>query len=361
MKSVFLPKFVYDNPYIAQLINSLKYEGIELNLPSESSSQSFFLPILFSPKKADFVHFHWLHPFFQHKNPLVNTVKLFLVALQLIILKLLNIKIIWTVHNLKNHENVNLVFERICSIIMAKLSNAIITHCQIAKTDAIKEFQIRNQAKVFVVPHGNYIECYENKIDKSSARKRLGLKSSSFVFLFLGSIRLYKGVFELIETFSQLPGDNIELVIAGRVHDDSLEMTEILRQKIANDSRIKFFPGFIPNDEIQVYMNACDVVLFPYRDILTSGAVLLAMSFAKACIAPRRGCIGEVLADNGAFLYQIDDQQGLQKSMDSALERQDELFSMGQYNFQLAKQYNWQYIAAMTADVYGYCLRPSQS
>ncbi|WP_242482112.1 glycosyltransferase, partial [Trichormus variabilis] len=72
-------------------------------------------------------------------------------------------------------------------------------------------------------------------------------------------------------------------------------MTDMLLQKIDNEPNIKFIPGFVPSEKLQIYLNACDVVVFPYRDILTSGAVMLAMSFGRACIAPRKGCIAEVL------------------------------------------------------------------
>lgn len=360
IKSIFLPIVIDDNPYIKQLETHLEKVDIELIFPDISSSRTFFLPTVFFPRKADVVHLHWLHPFFvRSKNHAVNIIKFFIIMSELIIIKLFGIKIIWTVHNIKNHENQNLILDRLYSFAVARLSNAMIAHCQVAKEEIIKKFSVKNINKIFVVPHGNYIESYENKIEKVTARKILGLKDSSLVFLFLGTIRFYKGVFELIDTFSQLhsdTSDNIQLVIAGRVYDDSQEITDTLQEKIAKDPRIKFFPGFVPDDEVQVYMNACDVVIFPYRDILTSGAVILAMSFGRACIAPRIGCIGEVLDEQGAFLYQMDDKKGLVKAMNSAIEKQDELLSMGQHNFKLAQQYNWSYIAKMTDDVYRHCL-----
>ena len=356
IKSIFLPKaFVEGNPYITQLSDNLEKVGIELAIPSLSSSTTFFLPLVILREKANFVHLHWLDPFFTYQNQF-NILKLLIVVFQLVLLKLFGIKIVWTVHNLKNHESINFIFDRIYSIVVGELSNAIITHCQVAKEEVVKEFSIRNKHKVFVVPHGNYIDFYENKIEKATARERLDLKHSNLVLLFFGSIRPYKGVFELIDTFNQLHSDKIQLVIAGRVHNDSQEMTDMLKQKIANDQRIKFVPGFVPTDEVQLYMNACDAVIFPYRDILTSGAVLLAMSFGRACIAPRKACIGEVLDDAGAFLYEIDDENGLKKAMNSALEKHYELFLMGKHNLQLAEEYNWKYIAKMTAHVYRYCL-----
>ncbi|WP_392531338.1 glycosyltransferase family 4 protein [Nostoc sp. C117] len=359
IKSIFLPRVNDENPYIKQLISHLEQLDIQVELPSASSSRTFFFPEVVLHKKADIIHLQWLHPFFINSNKVVNLLKLLIFILQLIVLKIIGKKIVWTVHNLKNHENQYIILDRIYSTVVAQLANAIITHCKAAKEEVAQEFSIKNKDKIFVVPHGNYIECYKNNIEKTIARESLGLKDSSLIFLFLGTIRPYKGVFELIDKFNQIYSDNsdqIQLVIAGKVYNDSQEITDILREKIANYPRIKFFPGFVPDDEIQVYMNASDVVIFPYRDILTSGAVVLAMSFGRACIAPRKGCIGEVLDDEGAFLYQIDEENGLIKAMNSAVEKHHQLLSMGQHNFELAQQYNWKYIGKLTADVYGYCL-----
>lgn len=92
----------------------------------------------------------------------MNILKLLIVVFQIVFLKLMGIKIIWTVHNLKNHENVNLILDRIYSTVVARLSNAVITHYQAAKEEVMKEFSITNKDKLFVVPHRNYIDFYEN-------------------------------------------------------------------------------------------------------------------------------------------------------------------------------------------------------
>ena len=160
----------------------------------------------------------------------------------------------------------------------------------------------------------------------------------------------------MIDTFNQSSTDETELIIAGKVWNDSLEQGDLLKQKTYENNCIKFIPGFVPDEKIQLYMNASDVVVFPYRDILTSGAVLLAMSFGKACIAPRIGCIGEVLDDSGALLYNPDDSFGLLSAMKLAIEKQEKLANMGEYNYQLAKQFNWEMIAEKTFLIYQKCL-----
>ncbi|BAY15220.1 group 1 glycosyl transferase [Anabaenopsis circularis NIES-21] len=355
MKSIFLPRTNDDNPYQKELINHLNKLGIQAELPDASISTTFFLPAVFFPQKTNIVHLHWLNPFFAGSTILERLLKLLFFILELIILKIVGIKIIWTVHNLKNHENKNLILDSFCSSCVARLANGIIAHCDSAKEEIIKSFSLSNHDKIFVVPHGNYINCYDNNIEKSLARKSLNLDDSALVFLFLGMIRPYKGVLELIDKFKHLNNNASQLVIAGKIYQNSPEMTDMLLQKIDNDPKIKFIPGFVPAEKIQIYMNACDVVVFPYRDILTSGAVMLAMSFGRACIAPRKGCIGEVLDNDGAFLYEIYDEGGLIKAMNSALKQQSQLSNMGQYNRQVAEKYDWKTIAEFTDNVYRQC------
>ena len=79
-------------------------------------------------------------------------------------------------------------------------------------------------------------------------------------------------------------------MIAGKSKDH--ELTEFIQAKADSNPAIQFIPGFIEDDDVQMYMNAADVVTFPYKNILTSGAVMLAISFGRACLAPQKDCIG---------------------------------------------------------------------
>jgi glycosyltransferase involved in cell wall biosynthesis len=99
------------------------------------------------------------------------------------------------------------------------------------------------------------------------------------------------------------------------------------------------------------------VVVFPYRDILTSGAVILAMSFGRACIAPAIGCIVDVLDEHGAILYDPDRPDGLRQALASAMTDGQRLQEMGAYNLQRARVWSWDGIAQQTAEVYREALR----
>jgi beta-1,4-mannosyltransferase len=79
---------------------------------------------------------------------------------------------------------------------------------------------------------------------------------------------------------------------------------------------------------------------------------VLAMSFGKPCIAPKKGCIGETLNESGAFLYDPAQDNGLSEAMNQALVNRAALSQMGQYNQQAVEAWNWDAIAQQTDSIY---------
>jgi beta-1,4-mannosyltransferase len=347
-KVVFRPWW-NDNPYQQLLANHLEVLGVEVRKVGIQTH----LPI--HGGKPDVIHLHWLHPFFLPPKPTTSVESLLRFLVGLSLLKLMGVKIVWTAHNLKDHDNRNPLADKICTRAVVRMADRIIAHSETAKRETLQAFSIRNSRKVAVVPHGNYVGSYENTISRAEARTQLCLPESSLVLLFLGSIRPYKGVLELIRTFQQLQHPDLRLVIAGKLPDDATEAT--IKAAIAHHPTIHFIPGFVPDEDIQVYMNACDAVVFPYKDILTSGAVLLAMSFGRACIAPRLGAIAEALDDTGSVLYDPQSPTGLLQAMQDAVQRQSDLSQMGHHNRQRADLWSWSSVAEQTLRVYQSCFQ----
>jgi beta-1,4-mannosyltransferase len=213
-------------------------------------------------------------------------------------------------------------------------------------------YRMAAYSRATVIPHGNYIHIYENVIDKMQARKQLRLNTEDIVYLYFGQIRPYKGTLELIDTFRKLDAPRTELLIAGSPYNN--EIVEDILKRCNKNENIKTILKFIPDDEIQIYMNASDIVALPYKDILTSGAVMLAMSFGKPIIAPLIGCIPDVLDNEGGLLYNPSDDNGLLEAMRHALDA--DLIKMGKHNLELAKQLQWDDIAKRTYKIYQECL-----
>ena len=103
-----------------------------------------------------------------------------------------------------------------------------------------------------MVNHPNYIGFYPNTISKVDARIKLNIDQDKKVFLFFGGIRLNKGIEQLIRAFHQIKDENILLVIVGRPWPP-VSYYQNLVDLASNDLRIRWYPTYIPTDEVQLY------------------------------------------------------------------------------------------------------------
>lgn len=115
--------------------------------------------------------------------------------------------------------------------------------------------------------------------------------------LVFGEIKPYKGIDVLLRAAARLPRDlaaGWRIVIAGRPRCDLGEL-----QALASASRVsvEWRPGFVPDAEIGPLFAQADLVVFPYRRIDASGALMLALPFGAPIIASRIGIFAEMLAD----------------------------------------------------------------
>ena len=299
--------------------------------------------------RADILHFHWLHPYMIRQSVAGTLLRSLHLLIELRLLKFFGQRIVWTVHNLKNHDNRHVHLERWFTKRFARLASAIIAHSQAAAAQIGSAFTINDPSRIHIVPHGNYIGCYPNQISRGEAREKLGLNLQSTVFLFLGRIEPYKAVPQLIREFKAVPL-NLFLLVAGRPADAETE--DIIRKEIGAAHNIVFHPGFVAEERIQVYMNACDAVILPYRDGLTSGAAMLAMSFGRACVAPRLSGMLELLDQKGAFLYEPDKPRALAEAIRAAANNKEKRDQMGVYNFANVSSQDWTKAVAATLKVY---------
>lgn len=352
MKVIFVPDYSKGNPYQKLLADSLSKEGTEVSF----GMTSYLFSALKSIKnswKPDILHLHWIHPFLLASSKGKTIVKSILFIAELVILRIFGIKIVWTVHNVVNHEKKFSSLELFFTKFAIRFFNIIITHSHFAKNKVKEVYNITDNPEIKIIPHGNYINNYKNTIGRIEARNKLKIDEKEVVLMYFGLIRPYKGVFELIEAFKELNVLQKKLLIVGK--PCSNEVAKNILKRCNKNENIKTIFEFIPDNVIQIYMNAADVVVLPYRDILTSGAAILAMSFSNPVIAPAIGCIPEALDIGGSFLYDPSEKDGLVKAMRQVFDV--DLGKMGRHNFKLAKRLGWDEIAKKTYEVYCECLK----
>lgn len=339
MRTLFVPNYSQGNPYLKLLSDSLTAEGWDVSMGGIQKAFN---------KKFDVVHIHWPHAIFISKNIILTLLKSVLSITGLLFLKLSGTRIIWTTHNIISHERRFEVVERCFTCILAKICDGFISHSQYVKEQIVKLFNISPE-KVAVIPHGNYIHWYENKTDRSAARRSLHYDDDDIVFALIGVIRFYKGIPALLASFQNLLDNRAKLLIAGRPFDNNIE-TE-LRALCLKDNRVNVYLEYIPDNMMQMYMNAVDAIVLPYSDITTSGALLLAMSFGKAIIAPELPFMIEMVDEQGAILYNSNNY-GLLKALETAIMRRADLQRMGHHNYTKACMISWKEIGTMTVEVY---------
>ena len=341
--------------YQSPLVKALNQEGLKITFPKKINKFPLLFPIFRSifSSKAKNLHMHWIDGFsgFRSKNMLVSILISFLFIIDIFLTKfILKAKIIWTIHNKYTHECFHIQVERTIRKFFSNKVDAVICHCNQAKKEIQSEFGIPKN-KIYVIPIGNHIDGYKNEISKEKALKNLNLKVDDLIFLSFGVIRPYKGINKLISCFKIISkSENVKLMIIGKPINNEIKTDIITSSKAIDNIKLQF--EFIRDDDVQIYFNAADIVVFSFQKILSSAGILLAMSFGKPIIAPRLGCIVDILDEKGAFLYNPRKNKSLLMTLRNAMENKDKLEEMGQYNLKLARLFEWKRIGTETKKVY---------
>ena len=302
----------------------------------------------------DVVHFHWTSAFLVSQSRAMSVIKSSHFVLACQILKCSGVKLIWTVHNLFEHERRDPAWERRAHQILCRFYDRIIVHCPRAVGIVHQAYDLPTShlGRFVVVPHGHFIDQYPNQVTRAEARRRFGLNTSDFVFLYFGQIRPHKNLPLLIDVFKRLDHPHAHLIIAGEPPNDALER-QILTLA-AEHRRIYPYLGRVPDEDIQYFMNASDVVVLPFQDILTSSTMILSMCFGKSVITPISGCSPDILVEQPELLYGPYNPDGLFSRMQDCMS--SDLHAIGRINLESVRWSSWDMVARVTASIYKDCL-----
>jgi beta-1,4-mannosyltransferase len=350
LKVLFLPDYSEANPYQRELSSGLQRLGVRVSADPTHSRR--ILPIIEAVRRhgrPSVIHLHWTEPYIAGGGS-VSRVKAKRTLAELRLAHAAGVAVVWTAHDLFRHDHEADSVERSFMRSLFGIADAVIVHCEAAADGLADELDVTaaDRGKIHVIPHGHYAGAYPDTLTRSEARERLDLPDDAQVFAFVGWVRPYKGVRELLNAFTALDAPAARLVIAGRAIDPGYSAS--LQDLAATDERISLSLEFVPDDELQVYLRAADVVAAPFLEIFTSGSVLLAMSFERAVIAPRRGCVADTLDEDGGILYDANDPQGLETALRVAMDV--DLDAMGRHNGERLLRYAGSGAGYATRDVY---------
>ncbi|MDB2407834.1 glycosyltransferase [Jannaschia sp.] len=228
-------------------------------------------------------------------------------------------RLVWTIHNTVSHDSPYLALEVEMSNRIAAAAHALHFHSETSVDEVAEIFEIARD-KVRISPHGSYVGAYADFVPRDQARAQLKLDPDEDVILFSGQVRPYKGVEQLAQVFQRLLAERPRavLMIVGKMSDETFaQITEGLTP--AARARIRATRRFVTELEMQLFFRAADVAVYPYQKILTSGSLMLALSFGVPAVIPAVGMTREVLEGSEAgVLY---DGAGGEAALEAAIRR----------------------------------------
>ena len=351
-----MPDYRADNPYQRLLAEALEAQGAEIHFPVGYRRGLPLWRAWRTVPGTRVLHLHWINPYLRGSNAMSQAVYCLRFLADVALLRWSGVSVIWTIHNRVSHESKWPRLERWVQRRLARQADRFIVHARASLEELRGDLSLRPE-RTSVIPHGHYRDAYGPRVDSAASRKALGLPATGRIYLCFGMLRPYKGIEKLIgEWLSTTNHAEDTLVIAGRALDNNFLAR--LVEMATGATTIRLVPGFVPDDQVPHYFGAADVVVMPFNSVLTSGSLLLAMSYGKPIIAPRFGAIGEMVGDADDLLYDPEDLNGLRVSL--ARSTTLSLIPLRAKTERMCNALGWDRLAGMTLNAYEQMLRDRQ-
>jgi glycosyltransferase involved in cell wall biosynthesis len=241
---------------------------------------------------ANVVHLHWPDAHLRSMSWRRSLFKHVRLAVTLGYLRLRGCRVVWTLHNLKPHEQEHPLGRRLFEWWFPRMVTHAIALTALGKQLALERYPVLRSKPLSIIPHGHYRSVFPERKPRQPSRAKFGLPEETFVYGFFGAIRPYKQVPKLIESFSRTKERDGMLLVAGKTSDEELQAA--VTTVAAHDARVVLRQGLVPDNEVGDFFGAVDLVVLPFSDILNSGSVLLALSLNCPVLAPRLGSLIEL-------------------------------------------------------------------
>src|SRR5581483_5586991 len=174
-RGILTPARAEWNPYLSLLYDALSRRGF-----APVVRDRLQLAVLVREReRCRFLHLHWpegLYRFERGPRPLrrpLSRVKLGLLALRLAAARLLAYRLVWTVHQVYPHEEVEPRLDRAAARLLARCADALVVYDAATRAAVGRDLGSRAAAKVEQMPHGSYLGVYANRRARATVRREL--------------------------------------------------------------------------------------------------------------------------------------------------------------------------------------------
>jgi glycosyltransferase involved in cell wall biosynthesis len=238
-------------------------------------------------QRPDLVVFQWWHPFFAF----AYWTTAFLVK------RFCKARVVFLCHNVLPHEAS--VFDRLLIKIGFAQADAFLVQ---SGEDRDNLERIKRRPRADLHPHPIYDVFKRGEVTREQARERLGVDGP--MLLFFGYIRPYKGLRVLLEAFAGVVSNRpAGLFVVGEFYEDKAPYLQLI-DRLSLGGRITLVDRYVPNEEVELYFAACDLVVLPYLSATQSGIVQIAFGFDKPVVVTAVGGLPDVV-DHGETGYVV--------------------------------------------------------
>ena len=238
--------------------------------------------------------------------------------------KLCGKKIVLTLHNVnagKRDSNDSLL-NRLTLSFQYRLADHFFVHTNKMKRELVEDFRVPERA-VAVIPYGINNAVPNTELTNVEARQRLGIPNGQNAILFFGNLGPYKGVEFLVAAFQRILTRNANclLIIAGKPRGGCEKYIAEIQEAINSfgiQEQVRLRIEYIPDEEVEMYFKAADVLVLPYKHIFQSGILFLAYSFGLPVIATDVGSFREdIIEGKTGFLCRPADPVDLAEAIEA--------------------------------------------
>jgi D-inositol-3-phosphate glycosyltransferase len=139
---------------------------------------------------------------------------------------------------------------------------------------------------------------YGENLPFELAKQKLKLDPDIRYLLFFGFIRDYKGLDLLINAFAdeRLRKFPVKLLVAGEYYSSPEPYLKLFKEHNLEDF-IELRTEFIPDDQVNLYFSAADMVVQPYKSATQSGVTQIGYHFNKPMLVTNVGGLSEIIPD----------------------------------------------------------------
>lgn len=311
------------NHFVSSLGNALQEQGCDVVYGLERLWTDEVL-------ECDIVHFQWPEYVFGSQKKHFSDEDVKRLGNRIGQLKDSGIKIFVQVHNLKPHTNKDKNVLRLYEVLYQQAD--VMVHMGNYSRELLQT-QYPN-ARHVVIPHHIYDNMLSFSVSQQEARQRLHLPQDKKIILSFGKFRNNKERQFVLniknkcnhsplfgrgaggEALFFMPGFYRETLNTWNPKKLMTRLYHTLRYKLKG---IQFSNDVIPDDLMQCYFCAADVVLIQRLDILNSGNLPMAFAAGKVVVGPNVGNVGQILNETGNFTFDPHDIKSAVSALQKAL------------------------------------------